>query len=557
MSCTRLDSTCAQLDTASQPLRRVYAMSDIHGDQKVFMDCLMMTGVARWNQERANYDWIAGPEVEVVIIGDVVDGARCATVDPFGKATEKTLLYLIGYFQNMSIEKNGRNGLIYCVGNHELYNLFPFRLDFIEKVELGTEYFKQLSKHYNTYSKFVHVTELESEITSERGTKIKNDILRSRNFLNVKSEPLWRKYERFLEAMATTVSREEIVVPNLLLILNTIFRSNTFDLDAFLRSKLFLYLLRLDSYNTVNSAFDVPRIKKLDDLSELNSIQKQVTYGTLLLAFCSTTVVHKWDNDKVWFVHGGITAVSEIEYETTTLASNAKKPTSCLTFDLNTMFKQWDNYCRSNTLNTRMFGHLLETAGAKGACDVLHELDTDMRELVVGHCPQLCSMIHSQLFQSEVLQKCLGSYTMFPGEFLGAEIRVINHHLYGNAPDRVAVRQGFVKKDSGDNGKEQDCVDALKDRCGTNAHNHIGVNGTLCGSGDSTVRIWRVDSGSSMAFTKEPPETTIADARAMSIRRSAVLQITAVPLNTKYEHAVWTLATIIDPVKYTVPIVLE
>jgi len=177
-------------------------MSDIHGDQQLFMDCLVMTGVIRWKEKGAEYDWVTGPEVEVVIIEDVVDGARHAGIDAFRKATEKTLLYTIGYFQRKSLAKNKRNGLIYCIGNHEIVNLFPFRFSIIDRVSRGSEYLERLANHYTKISLFVHEKELRAGSESDYGKQHVD------NIINDPLQEKWKPYADFVNNMIDTLKNQ-------------------------------------------------------------------------------------------------------------------------------------------------------------------------------------------------------------------------------------------------------------------------------------------------------------------------------------------------------------
>ncbi|KAK3285074.1 hypothetical protein CYMTET_7302 [Cymbomonas tetramitiformis] len=518
-------------------------MSDIHGDYRVLMDCLMMTNVIRWNSYIKDYEWIAGPEVEVVIIGDVVDGARVdkhgssqPSIMSYAGAAEKMILYTIGYFQMKSRAAGNPNGLIYCLGNHEIINLFPFRFSNVMPTcvipEFDPAYVKMLFQHYATYSPYVHTDELEAAFNTPVADVIKRDVDRD-----------FSKYANLCTAMiqyTSTESRRHVEVYDEFESFFT--RDERGDIRQFHRekfkdSRLFRYLLRLDSYNTVS--LTMPSIWNETHFADAvrleETLANRVTYGTLLFGFCNTKLTHTWN--KVCFLHGGLDATSldrshqtQSSRLTTFLVKNDFSPS--IHFQIDPHFTTWQTLMSSGTLTSRDTGYLLVSKTTSKPIGHRHLAHVD--DVVVGHCPQTCAG-YTSVLKSALRTRCEGEASFVLGELLRSDPRVIDHHLCANDDHKnIAIKQHFVRVKS-----DGTCADMLRAQCSVSS-NQIGINGTEY---KGNKRVWRVDSGASMAFTHTEAKVG-EDPRTMSVHRSSVLQISCLD-NTTFdcEYCAWTIDT--------------
>lgn len=529
---TREDSS-----TNDSTEQRVYAMSDFHGDYQVLMDCLLMTGAIYWNEAEHDYTWIAGRNVQVVIIGDLVDGARAdhgnASISPempyksetVGSAAEKIMLFTIGYLQRKSEKAMCPNGLVFCLGNHEVANLFPFDLYHIQKYEKEDWYIDALIKHYVINSTYVHHDEMEHILRSDVHTIIgsgrsRDDLLR---FLKV--------VRKKIETMDPSPKLDHQIGHELQKI--NIQSTRKDQMEKMFNSRFYRYLLRLHSYNNVEPkerTFCEKIAKPFGDIKNLEKeLNENIMYGTLLLDFCKPKLFHIWNDDKVWFVHGGLTGESRIaikdEKENNTILQRLMIAKKAPIYFVSTHYNVWREFYEAKILTDRNMGYLLNTTN--DACEPLANLKflKNVEQVIVGHCNQTCAF-YKKIFKKTAI--CQGEASWVAGKLSLTAPRAINHHLRVRQNDaKIAFKQEFVIKDDA-----KDCGALLTEHCKKESR-HIGINGTRCADNKF---VWRVDCGSSTAFCAYGDHT-----KQTSERRTSILEISFDTTKKEYNHVAWVL----------------
>ena len=118
---------------AADAFERVYAVSDLHGDVgaalTLFQDVLRVV-----NHANGRWVWTAPPRTAVVVVGDVVDGARprgsaaaAAAAADWENTYQKRLpddlylLQLLNEWASLARAARTQCRLLRCIGNHELY----------------------------------------------------------------------------------------------------------------------------------------------------------------------------------------------------------------------------------------------------------------------------------------------------------------------------------------------------------------------------------------------------------------------------------------------------
>jgi hypothetical protein len=130
--------SCDNLPTILPPANRIIAIGDVHGDMKLVLSCLLLSGLIEkttknknsieviLNNKKNYYCW-SGKDTIVVQIGDQNDGCRPNNSDTSSCNGDNDIaddIQILNFFTKLhELAKLDKGGVYSLLGNHELMNV--------------------------------------------------------------------------------------------------------------------------------------------------------------------------------------------------------------------------------------------------------------------------------------------------------------------------------------------------------------------------------------------------------------------------------------------------